>query len=261
MPLVSRAVILTIFWPAFIPAARGDDWPQWRGPHRDGVWSETGIVEKFPDKQLKIDWRAPIGPGYSGPTVADGRVYVTDRAESKKGERVFASTPKPAKRFGPIPTIAAIDIGYGDGPRAAVTIDSGRAYALGAMGDLHCFDAAKGDVLWKKDLLAEYKIRMPIWGITAAPLVEGNLLIVEIGGEQACIVAFDKATGEEKWKSLDDRAGLRRADHHRASRPPRARLLDGRQHRGPRSGQRRAALEASLQAGENGAQRGHAGRA
>jgi outer membrane protein assembly factor BamB len=205
--LVSRAVILTVFCFTFIPAARGDDWPQWRGPHRDGVWGETGIIEKFPDKQLKIKWRASIGPGYSGPTVADGRVYVTDRAKSKKGERVLCFDAKSGEGLWTYSYDRRYDVGYGDGPRAAVTIDSSRAYALGAMGDLHCLDAAKGDVLWKKDLLAEYKIRLPIWGITAAPLVEGNLLIVEIGGEQACVVAFDKATGEEKWKSLDDHVG------------------------------------------------------
>jgi outer membrane protein assembly factor BamB len=205
-PLSLTIILANVFF-AFDAAARGDDWPQWRGPHRDGVWSETGIVEKFPDKQLKIKWRAPIGPGYSGPTVADGRVYVTDRAESKKGERVLCFDAASGESLWTHSYDRRYDVGYGDGPRAAVTIDSGRAYALGAMGDLHCLDAAKGDVLWKKDLLAEYKIRMPIWGITAAPLVEGNLLIVEIGGENACVVAFDKATGEEKWKSLDDRVG------------------------------------------------------
>lgn len=204
---LSRAVILSVLYYTLIAAARGDDWPQWRGPHRDGVWSETGIIEKFPDKQLKIKWRAPIGPGYSGPTVADGRVYVTDRAESKKGERALCFDAKSGESVWTYPYDRRYDVGYGDGPRAAVTIDSGRAYALGAMGDLHCLDAVRGDVLWKKDLLVEYKIRMPIWGITAAPLVEGNLLIVEIGGEHACVVAFDKATGEEKWKSLDDRVG------------------------------------------------------
>jgi outer membrane protein assembly factor BamB len=186
-----------------------DDWPQWRGPHRDGVWSETGIVERFPDKQLKVDWRAPVGPGYNGPTVAAGRVYVMDRAtEPKQVERIHcfdAKTGKPLWDYSYDCNYSKID--YKAGPRAAVTIDSGRAYALGATGRLHCFDAAGGKVLWEKDLFDEYKIKMPIWGITASPIIEGNLVIVEIGGEAACVVAFDRATGEEKWKSLDDRAG------------------------------------------------------
>jgi outer membrane protein assembly factor BamB len=192
-----------------IHTLRADDWPQWRGPHRDGVWSETGIVDKFADKQLKIEWRAAVGPGYSGPTVADGRVYVMDRAtEPKQVERIHCFDAKTGQQLWDY----SYDCRYGKidykaGPRAAVTIESGRAYSLGATGRLHCFDAAGGKVLWDKDLFDEYKINMPIWGIAASPLVEGNLVIVEIGGEGACVVAFDKVTGEEKWKSLDDRAG------------------------------------------------------
>lgn len=190
-------------------ALRADDWPQWRGPRRDGTWNETGIVEKFPDKQLKLRWRQPIGPGYSGPTVADGRVFVTDRqVEPKQVERIHCFDWQTGK---PLWTheyeCRYRNVGYEAGPRAAVSLDGGRAYALGAMGHLHCLDAATGDVIWKKDLAAEYKIAMPIWGIAAAPLIDGEQLIVQVGGEQACVVAFDKLTGAERWKALDDRAG------------------------------------------------------
>ncbi len=201
------ALLLSLAVCSLVSPARADDWPQWRGPNRDGVWHESGIVEKFPDKQLKLAWQKPLGAGYSGPTVAAGRVYVTDRSESKKGERIVCLDAKTGDTLWTHSYDRRYSIDYSDGPRAAVTVESGRAYSLGAMGDLVCLDAAKGDVLWKKDLLAEYKIRMPIWGITAAPLVEKELLIVEVGGENACVVAFDKATGEERWKALDDRTG------------------------------------------------------
>ena len=98
-------------------------------------------------------------------------------------------------------------IGYPNGPRAAVSISEGRAYSLGTMGHLFCLDAAKGNILWSKDLYTEYKIRMPIWGISASPLVEKGLVIVHIGGrDNACLVAFDKITGEEKWRALNDKA-------------------------------------------------------
>jgi outer membrane protein assembly factor BamB len=187
---------------------RADDWPQWRGPNRDGVWHETGIVEKFKDKQLKLDWHVDIGSGYSGPTIADGRVFVSDRlVEPTQVERVHCFDWKTGRELWThVYDCRYSGVGYEAGPRAAVTINEGRAYALGAMGNLHCLDAAKGTVLWKKDLLKEYHIEMPIWGIAAAPLVDGRLVIVQVGGEKACIVAFDKATGDEKWKSLDDRA-------------------------------------------------------
>ncbi len=188
--------------------AHADDWPQWRGPGRDGVWRETGIVERFSTPQLPILWRAKISSGYSGPTVADGRVYVTDRlVEPKQIERVHCFAADSGK---PIWTHAYDcvykGVGYDAGPRASVSIDDGRAYSLGSMGHLHCFDAATGEVAWQKDLYTEYKIEMPIWGIAASPLVEGDLVIVQIGGESACLVAFDKRTGEERWRALADRA-------------------------------------------------------
>ena len=186
-----------------VSSLRAEDWPQWRGPNRDGVWNETGIVEKFPDKQLKIKWHAEIGPGFSGPTVADGRVLVTDRQiEPKQVERVFCFDEQTGAKLWSYAYDCTYTIQYAMGPRAAVSLDGGRAYALGAMGHMHCFDAARGTVLWKKRICwTEYKIRMPIWGISAAPLVDGDLVIVQIGGEGACVVALDKLTGAEKWKA------------------------------------------------------------
>ncbi len=87
-----------------------------------------------------------------------------------------------------------------------MTIDDGRAYSLGAMGNFFCFDAATGKILWQHALGPEYKVRMPIWGLASAPLVEGDLVVVQAGGEGACLVAFDKKTGAERWRALDDRA-------------------------------------------------------
>ena len=208
-------LILSLLCTASISIA--DDWPQWRGPNRDGVWNETGIIEKFDSGEVKLRWRTPISSGYSGPTVADGRVFVTDRVvEPKQIERVlcFDSTSGKAiwKHEYPCPYIG---IGYTAGPRACVTIDDGHAYVLGAMGHLHCLDASKGQVVWKQDLNAGYEIqhkdraknRMPIWGISAAPLIFENLVILHIGGSDgACVVALDKQTGEEIWHALSDRA-------------------------------------------------------
>jgi outer membrane protein assembly factor BamB len=188
--------------------ASADDWPQWRGPNRDGVWRETGVLEKFAGEELKIQWRQPIGSGYSGPTVAGGRVFVTDRVvEPKQAERVHcfdAQTGQPQWTFSY--DCAYEKVGYTAGPRASVTVDDGRAYSLGSMGHLFCFEAESGKVAWQKDLNSEYQIRMPIWGIAASPLVENDLLIVQVGGEKACLVAFDKKTGEERWRALDDNA-------------------------------------------------------
>ena len=187
---------------------RADDWPQWRGPGRDGAWHESGVVDKFTGPEVPIVWRAPIGSGYSGPTVYQGRVYVTDRlVEPKQQERVHcfdAATGKPIWSY--VYDCAYERVGYEAGPRASVSCDDGLAYALGTMGHLYCFEAATGKIVWQKELETEYAIEMPIWGIAASPLVEGDLLIVQVGGENACLVAFDKRTGAERWKALDDRA-------------------------------------------------------
>jgi outer membrane protein assembly factor BamB len=187
---------------------RADEWPQWRGPNRDGVWKEQGIVDHFSADRLEPKWRTPISSGYNGPTVAEGRVFVMDRVvEPEQKERIHCLHWETGQPLWVHEYPCVYKISYTAGPRAAVTVEDGRAYALGAMGHLHCLDAATGEVLWSHDLNTEYAIRMPIWGIAAAPLIEGDLVIVQIGGSDgACVVAFDKRSGEERWKSLDDEA-------------------------------------------------------
>jgi outer membrane protein assembly factor BamB len=140
--------------------------------------------------------------------VAEGRVYVTDRVvEPNQVERVHCFDSKSGQpQWSHSYDCAYRDVGYTAGPRASVSVDDGRAYSLGSMGHLFCFDAASGKVLWNKDLNAEYKIRMPIWGIAASPLVENDLVIVQVGGEGACLVAFDKRNGAEAWRALADQA-------------------------------------------------------
>ncbi len=201
---VSVAVVL-------MPAAAApplSDWPQWRGPGRDGVWSQVGVVDRFAGPDLPRKWAVPIGAGYCGPTLAADRVFVMDRlTEPDQLERVHCfdrSTGKSLWTFG----YRAIygGVGYPAGPRASVTIHDGRAYSLGAVGHLHCLDAVTGAVLWAHDCNREYEIRLPIWGISAAPLIEGDLVICHIGGANgACVVAFDRKTGKERWKALADR--------------------------------------------------------
>lgn len=196
------AVLLTV-----CPAI-ADEWPQWRGPNRDGVWSEQGVYEKFPAEKLARRWTVPIGSGYSGPTVAEGCVLVTDRvAEPKQIERIHCFDWKTGeKKWTHSYDCPYVDVGYTAGPRASVSVSDGRAYALGTMGHLHCLDVDSGEVLWKRDCNVEYRIQMPIWGIAASPLVYQDLCIVQIGGAGACVVAFNKQTGKEVWKALDDRA-------------------------------------------------------
>jgi outer membrane protein assembly factor BamB len=201
----------TLVVAALAVAAWGEDWPQWRGKNRDAVLSETGLIETLPEGVLPRRWTATVGAGYSGPTVADGRVFVTDRgsdeAESEV-ERVLcfdADTGKPIWNH-TYPSKYLIQ--YRAGPRASVTVHQGKALSVGAMGQFKCLDAASGEVLWQRDLAKEYKARMPTWGITASPLVYDDLVIqIAAGSQDACVVAMDLQTGKERWHALDERAG------------------------------------------------------
>jgi len=204
-----RTIFLTAILLAVLTfaSARSEDWPQWRGPHRDGVWRETGLVEKFAHERLPIKWRAEIASGYCGPTVAEGRVYVMDRvARPESLERVLCFDEQTGQRVWSFEYPCDYGrVSYPAGPRASVTIAGGKAYALGATGRLHVLDASSGKVLWQKDLEQEYQIEMPIWGIAGSPLVYENLVIMQISGRGACIVALDKDTGNEAWRALADR--------------------------------------------------------
>lgn len=191
-----------------IGSLHADDWPQWRGPQRDGKWREKDLVERLPEGKLPRMWSVPIGPGYSGPTVADGRVFVTDRdaAGDKQNERILCFDAETGESLWKVEYEAPYDgIGYPAGPRASVSIDEGKAYALGSAGHLHCCDAKTGQVVWKRDLRSEYKIAMPIWGVSASPLVVGDRIVAQISGSGgACFIALDKSSGKEIWKALDE---------------------------------------------------------
>jgi outer membrane protein assembly factor BamB len=188
--------------------AIGEDWPQWRGPNRDGVWQVEGLMQELPEGQLPIAWSQEIGTGYSGPTVAKGLVYVMDRQKEKGTERVLCFNSNSGEPVWKHEYECRYKISYEAGPRASVTIDNDRAYAVGAMGNLFCFEARTGAIVWSKDLKAEYQIEMPIWGIAASPLIYKNLVIQQVsGGDGACMVAFNKEDGKEVWRSLNERAG------------------------------------------------------
>ncbi len=201
-----------------------EDWTQWRGNNRDGVWTEKGIVKSFTADSLKVIWRQPIKSGYTGPTISQGRVFVMDRAVNpKQTERVICFDSATGKQLWVHEYDAVYrNVGYQAGPRASVTINDGLAYSLGSMGHVHCLDTITGNVVWSRDCNQEYGIvtkkRMPIWGIAASPIIYQDLVILHLGAtDGASIVAFDKKTGKEVWRSLDDRAQYSAPIIHRQS--------------------------------------------
>ena len=185
---------------------RGDDWAQWGGPKRDLVWRETGIVKTLPtDELLPRVWSTPIDEGYSGPAVADNRVYVTDWQRQARTERVLCLDADTGQQLWDKSYPCPYTISYPNGPRSTPVVNLGRVYTIGAMGHLFCFKADTGEVLWKKNFVEDYQTNLPTWGMVASPLIDGNQLITLVGGaEDALIVSFDKATGKELWRSLND---------------------------------------------------------
>lgn len=188
---------------------RGDDWPEWRGAGRLGVWNETGILERFPADGLEVRWRTAINSGYAGPSVAHGRVFVTDSRRTQ-GNRAIERALAIDEHTGAVlwtqewpADYTGLQLIYAIGPRATPTADGDRVYVLGAMGQLLALDAATGTILWQKDFVRDFAASVPSWGMAAAPIVDGNRLIALVGGEpDAKVVAFDKQTGKEIWRAL-----------------------------------------------------------
>lgn len=188
---------------------RAEDWPEWRGKGRLGVWKESGVLSVFPKDGLRVRWRTPIGGGFAGPAVAAGRVFVTDfsRGQGTRGaERILCLDEK----TGRILWTQKWDADYigllgtwAIGPRATPTVDGDRVYVLGAKGALVSLDVKTGEIVWKKDYVKDYDTQVPVWGMTGAPLVDGDRLIALVGGAaNAKVMAFDKRTGREIWRAL-----------------------------------------------------------
>ena len=190
----------------------GEDWRQWRGADRLGVWEEDGVIDSFPEDGLKVTWRTPLRSGYSGPAVADGRIFVLDWMEDPQSRTMDGTERAVAidEASGEVlwthewqTTYRMLMASYAVGPRATPTVDGGRVYVVGATGRLFCLDVESGNVFWSKDFIADYDTSVPTWGIASAPLIYGDKLITVVGGEpDSLIVAFDKNTGEELWHAV-----------------------------------------------------------
>ncbi len=214
--MIPRKSLILIVVAALASSTRADDWPQWMGPARDGIWRERGIVRRIPEAGLPVKWRAEVKGGYSGPAVAGGRVYLMDyerregeaandpgtRNELYGKERVLCFDAATGKLVWKHEYERPYAISYASGPRCTPTVADGMVYTLGAEGDLHCLDAATGKPLWSKDFKKDYAAKTPIWGYCGHPLVDGDRLVCVVGGEGSVAVAFDRTTGRELWRNL-----------------------------------------------------------
>lgn len=191
---------------ALASVALAADWPRFRGPALSGISSETGLLSAWPEAGPEVAWRVPVGDGYSGVSVADGRLYTM--YDVAGAEHVVCHDAASGKELWRSRTDGSYESDQGNGPRSTPAVDGDLVYALGAQGKLVALAAETGKLVWKRDLVAEYKAEPPTWGVSTEPLVHGRLVMVNAGGKNGgSILAFDKKSGDLAWKSGDDGAG------------------------------------------------------
>ena len=216
------AIVSAFRWPLLVlllvaaPFARGEDWPQYRGPKLNGTTSEK-IQKSWPEAGPRQIWKTPLNAGFSSFAVAGGRAYtlVLRNLEAVKNEVCVALDAETGKELWAAPLgFAKYDGGGdsgasgndgGDGPRSTPAVDGNRVYVLSAGLVLSAFDAASGKVVWRKDLVREHGARNIAWQSAASPVIEGNLIFVCAGGDGQSLLCFDKRAGAVVWKGQSDK--------------------------------------------------------
>jgi outer membrane protein assembly factor BamB len=189
------------------PAGAAVGWPQWRGPTRDGR-APAGAFRTNWDKRFPAElWAVPCKGGYASCSVVGGKVYTTDYDGTSKTERVMcldATTGNPVWEVTSPADYTVIRGGYTAGPRATPTVHDGRVYVVGGTGQFFCLEAnppggQAPQEFWRHDLVKEFRAEVPQWGIASSPLIEGDLVVVQPGGKDGSVAAFDRISGEKKW--------------------------------------------------------------
>lgn len=198
-----------------------DDWPQWRGPNRDGISQEKGLLKSWPSAGPPLAWRTTgAGEGYSSFSAADGRLY---RMGARQGtEYVMAFDAGTGKKLWERESGQRFSNDQGDGPRGTPVADGTQLYSLGASGDLTSIEAATGKVTWKVNLLQKFGGSNIRWGLSESPLVLSDRILVNAGARGASIVALKKTDGSEIWRSGNDASGYSSAITHTIGGIPQA---------------------------------------
>lgn len=192
---------------AALAAASGQDWPQFLGPARNGATTVSNLALAWPKDGPRVRWRREAGPGFSGPVVAGGQVLLFHRTGDREVlQALEAETGKPLWSGG-YPATYRDDFGMEEGPRATPAAAGGRVFTLGADGTAAAWDLADGRALWRVETREVHGARKGFFGLAASPLVEGDAVILNVGGPGgAGLVALDAATGRLRWKATDDEA-------------------------------------------------------
>ncbi|MBI3046729.1 MAG: PQQ-like beta-propeller repeat protein [Acidobacteria bacterium] len=201
--LLLASVVLALAAGARLAA---EDWPQFLGPQRDGVYRGPAIAESWDPQGPRVVWRKQVGQGFSGPVVVQGRVILFHRVGNEEVvEALDARTGATQWRYA-YPTSYRDDFGFDEGPRAVPVVAGGVVYTFGAEGQLHAIDLAKGTRIWSEDTMRRFKVPKGFFGAAGSPLVEDGRVLANIGGTTAGVVAFDAKSGKVLWTATSDQA-------------------------------------------------------
>lgn len=186
--------------------ASAADWPQWRGPNRDGISPETGLLDSWPSKGPPLVWKIQgLGEGFASAAISGTRLFIQGQRGDE--EFVLAFDANTGKQLWQTQTGRGFREQRGYGPRGTPSIDGDRLYALAADGTLVCLETATGKRVWGLNIVDRFHSRVLHWGISESPLVDGDRVIVTPGGPGAAVVALDKTSGKVLWQSQSDQAG------------------------------------------------------
>jgi outer membrane protein assembly factor BamB len=202
--LVTLALVLSL--PAAVSNRAPDDWPQWRGPNRDGRSAERGLMKAWPQNGPPLAWRATgMGEGYSSFATSNGRLYTLGARGDR--EYVIALDAATGKQLWATPHGRRFGNDRGDGPRGTPTIEGDRVYAFGASGDLSVLEAGTGKAIWTVNVLQKFGGSNITWGLSESPLVLRDRILINAGARDASVVALRKTDGSLIWRSQSDQAG------------------------------------------------------
>lgn len=205
--LTTGALALGVGTPrGLLVAAAADDWPQFLGVQRDGIYRGVPLADSWPATGPRVIWKRAVGAGLSGPVVADGKLILFHRVKAEEVVEAFdAASGTPLWRYA-YPTTYRDDFGFDEGPRAVPVVAGGIVYTFGAQGQLHAVGLADGKKRWSEDTAKRFNVSKGYFGAAGSPLVEDGRVIANIGGKGAGIVAFEAGTGRVLWTATDDEA-------------------------------------------------------
>lgn len=181
-------------------ASTAGDWPQWRGPNRDDISTETGLLKEWPSGGPKRLWvNEDGGLGYAGFSVAGGKLYTMGLYDAE--EKLICLDAASGKKLWDLTVGAIYRNGWGDGPRSTPTVAGGKVYAMGGNGDLVCVNAESGKQEWTVSMTKDLGGKLQSWGYTESPVVDGDVVLVTPGGSKGAIAALDAKTGKVKWQT------------------------------------------------------------